>query len=84
MCLYNVISDAYLYGIIKANVMCGILAVIGKRLSEEKIGGLSKRMSHRGPDESDVHVTEEGYVLREIVYFLKPENNLSRELQLPG
>ncbi|HKL35010.1 MAG TPA: asparagine synthase B [Salegentibacter sp.] len=43
--------------------MCGILAVIGKRLSEEKISGLSKRMSHRGPDESDVHVTEEGYVL---------------------
>ncbi len=49
--------------------MCGILAVIGKRLSEEKIGGLSKRMSHRGPDESDVHVTEEGYVKsRKIVY----------------
>ncbi|SHG05928.1 asparagine synthase (glutamine-hydrolysing) [Salegentibacter echinorum] len=43
--------------------MCGILAVIGERLSEEKISGLSKRMSHRGPDESDVHVTEEGYVL---------------------
>ncbi|WP_037319393.1 asparagine synthase B [Salegentibacter sp. Hel_I_6] len=43
--------------------MCGILAVIGKRLSEEKISGLSKRMLHRGPDESDVHVTEEGYVL---------------------
>ena len=43
--------------------MCGILAVIGDQLSKEKIGGLSKRMSHRGPDESDVHVTEKGYVL---------------------
>ncbi|MFD1096737.1 asparagine synthase B [Salegentibacter chungangensis] len=43
--------------------MCGILAVIGERLSKEKISGLSKRMSHRGPDESDVHVTEQGYVL---------------------
>ncbi|MDT0648698.1 asparagine synthase B [Autumnicola edwardsiae] len=43
--------------------MCGILAVIGDRLSKEKVSSLSKRMSHRGPDESDVHVTEEGYVL---------------------
>lgn len=43
--------------------MCGILAVIGDRLGKEKISGLSKRMSHRGPDESDVHVTENGYVL---------------------
>ncbi|MDT0675740.1 asparagine synthase B [Autumnicola musiva] len=43
--------------------MCGILAVIGDRLSEEKVSSLSKRMSHRGPDESDVHVTKEGYIL---------------------
>lgn len=43
--------------------MCGILAVIGDRLSKERISGLSKRMSHRGPDESDIHVTEEGYIL---------------------
>ncbi|MDT0689464.1 asparagine synthase B [Salegentibacter sp. F188] len=43
--------------------MCGILAVIGDRLSKEKVSSLSKRMSHRGPDESDVHITEEGYVL---------------------
>jgi asparagine synthase (glutamine-hydrolysing) len=52
-----------LYQINNVNVMCGILAVIGDRLSKEKVSSLSKRMSHRGPDESDVHVTEEGYVL---------------------
>lgn len=58
MCLLNVISDAYLYGINKTNVLCVILAVIRKRLSEEKISELS-----HGPDESDLHVTEEDYVL---------------------
>ncbi len=43
--------------------MCGILAVIGEGLSSGRISDLSKRMSHRGPDERDVHVTEEGYIL---------------------
>ena len=43
--------------------MCGILAVIGKDIEAAKISSLSKRMSHRGPDESGLKITEEGYVL---------------------
>lgn len=43
--------------------MCGILAVIGKGKDEQLVKQLSKRMSHRGPDESDLHVTENGHIL---------------------
>lgn len=43
--------------------MCGILAIIGKGKDEELVKQLSKRMSHRGPDESDIHITEEGHFL---------------------
>ncbi|HKJ48152.1 MAG TPA: hypothetical protein VJ973_03640, partial [Christiangramia sp.] len=43
--------------------MCGILAVIGKDIEAAKISSLSKRMSHRGPDESGLKITEKGYVL---------------------
>jgi asparagine synthase (glutamine-hydrolysing) len=43
--------------------MCGILAIIGKGKDEEQVQELSKRMSHRGPDESDLHVTENGHIL---------------------
>lgn len=43
--------------------MCGILAIIGKGKDEEVVKTLSKRMSHRGPDESDIHVTENGHIL---------------------
>lgn len=43
--------------------MCGILAIIGKGKDQELIKALSKRMSHRGPDESDMHVTEHGHIL---------------------
>ncbi|TDE29912.1 MULTISPECIES: asparagine synthase B [Flavobacterium] len=43
--------------------MCGILAIIGKGKDEELVKTLSKRMSHRGPDESDLHVTENGHIL---------------------
>jgi asparagine synthase (glutamine-hydrolysing) len=43
--------------------MCGILAIIGKGKDEQLVKQLSKRMSHRGPDESDIHVTENGHVL---------------------
>lgn len=39
--------------------MCGILAVIGKKDPQE-VQRLSKRMSHRGPDESGVHVSPWG------------------------
>jgi asparagine synthase (glutamine-hydrolysing) len=42
--------------------MCGILAVIGNRTPEE-VQRLSKRMSHRGPDESGVHVSPTGAIL---------------------
>lgn len=43
--------------------MCGILAIIGKGKDEALVKQLSKRMSHRGPDESDLHVTEKGHIL---------------------
>lgn len=43
--------------------MCGILAIIGSKASESKICAHSKRMSHRGPDESDIHITETGTIL---------------------
>ncbi len=43
--------------------MCGILAIMGKGKDEELVRTLSKRMSHRGPDESDMHVTENGHIL---------------------
>ena len=43
--------------------MCGILAVIGDRLSKERVSKISKRMSHRGPDESGLQITGEGYLL---------------------
>ncbi|WP_395063682.1 asparagine synthase B [Flavobacterium sp.] len=43
--------------------MCGILAIIGKGKDEQLVKQLSKRMSHRGPDESDTHITENGHIL---------------------
>lgn len=43
--------------------MCGILAIIGKGKDEALVKQLSKRMSHRGPDESDIHITEKGHFL---------------------
>lgn len=43
--------------------MCGILAVIEYEGDLEMVKHLSKTMSHRGPDESDIHVTETGTVL---------------------
>jgi len=43
--------------------MCGILAIIGKGKDQELVKTLSKRMSHRGPDESDLYVTSHGHIL---------------------
>jgi asparagine synthase (glutamine-hydrolysing) len=43
--------------------MCGILAIIGKGKDEQLVKTLSKRMSHRGPDESDILITENGHIL---------------------
>lgn len=43
--------------------MCGILAIIGQGKDEELVKQLSKRMSHRGPDESDIHITAQGHFL---------------------
>lgn len=43
--------------------MCGILAIIGKGKDEQLVKQLSKRMAHRGPDESDIYVTEKGHML---------------------
>ena len=43
--------------------MCGILAIIGKGKDEALVRQLSKRMSHRGPDESDLYVTDRGHIL---------------------
>jgi asparagine synthase (glutamine-hydrolysing) len=43
--------------------MCGIVAIIGKGKDQELVKSLSKRMSHRGPDESDLYITENGHIL---------------------
>ena len=43
--------------------MCGFLAIIGKGKNEELARELSKRMAHRGPDESDLHITPGGHIL---------------------
>ncbi|MEP6262412.1 MAG: asparagine synthase B [Gillisia sp.] len=43
--------------------MCGILAVIGSIEEPARIKELSGRMSHRGPDENDLHITEAGFIL---------------------
>ena len=45
--------------------MCGILAILEKDQKRDTtlVQQLSKRMSHRGPDESDLHITERGHVL---------------------
>ncbi|EKT4548819.1 asparagine synthase B [Flavobacterium psychrophilum] len=43
--------------------MCGILAIIGKGKDQELVKTSSKRMSHRGPDESDLQVTKNGHIL---------------------
>lgn len=43
--------------------MCGILAIIGKGVDVAVVKKMSKQMSHRGPDESDLHITENGHFL---------------------
>ncbi|MGH2664375.1 asparagine synthase B [Flavobacterium sp.] len=43
--------------------MCGILAIIGKGKDVESVRKMSKKMSHRGPDESDLYITEKGHIL---------------------
>ncbi|KUJ61875.1 asparagine synthetase B [Flavobacteriaceae bacterium CRH] len=43
--------------------MSGILAVIGKGKDPQLVKELSKRMSHRGPDESDFHIMKNGSII---------------------
>lgn len=43
--------------------MCGILAIIGKGKDQDVVKELSKRMAHRGPDESDMIITPNGHIL---------------------
>ncbi len=43
--------------------MCGFLVVIGKNKEISLVKELSKRMTHRGNDESDFKVTEKGHIL---------------------
>ncbi|MDG2432379.1 asparagine synthase B [Flavobacterium sp.] len=43
--------------------MCGIVAIIGKGKDLQLVKDLSKRMSHRGPDESDLYLTAKGNIL---------------------
>ena len=43
--------------------MSGLLAVIGKGKDPKLVGELSKRMLHRGPDERDLHIMENGSIL---------------------
>lgn len=42
--------------------MCGILAVIGQK-DPEIVKEISKRMTHRGPDESGIYIQENGSIL---------------------
>jgi asparagine synthase (glutamine-hydrolysing) len=44
-------------------IMCGILAIIGKGKNAASVKELSERMAHRGPDESDIHIMENGSIL---------------------
>lgn len=53
----------YTFQRLNKKIMCGILAIIGKGKEEALVQKLSKRMSHRGPDESDLHITENGHIL---------------------
>jgi asparagine synthase (glutamine-hydrolysing) len=43
--------------------MSGILAVIGKGKDPQLVKELSNRMSHRGPDENDLHIMENGSII---------------------
>lgn len=43
--------------------MSGLLAVIGKGKDPKLVKELSKRMSHRGPDENDLHIMENGSII---------------------
>jgi asparagine synthase (glutamine-hydrolysing) len=43
--------------------MSGILAVIGKGKDPQLVKELSKRMLHRGPDESDFHIMRNGSII---------------------
>ncbi|MDX6181891.1 asparagine synthase B [Flavobacterium sp. Fl-77] len=43
--------------------MSGLLAVIGKGKDPQLVKELSERMAHRGPDESDFHIMENGSIL---------------------
>ena len=43
--------------------MSGILAVIGKGKDPNLVKSLSGRMSHRGPDESGLHIMENGSIM---------------------
>ena len=43
--------------------MCGILAAIGKGIDYDAVKQASKKMTHRGPDESDTVITSSGHLL---------------------
>ncbi|MEN2401001.1 asparagine synthase B [Flavobacterium sp. MC2016-06] len=43
--------------------MSGLLAVIGKGKDPQLVNELSQRMSHRGPDERDLHIMENGSII---------------------
>jgi asparagine synthase (glutamine-hydrolysing) len=43
--------------------MSGLLAVIGKGKDPQLVKELSRRMAYRGPDESDLHIMENGSVI---------------------
>lgn len=43
--------------------MSGLLAVIGKGKDPQFVKELSARMAHRGPDESDLHIMENGSII---------------------
>jgi asparagine synthase (glutamine-hydrolysing) len=43
--------------------MCGIVGILGSEFSLDKATEMSRRMSHRGPNERDIHQLENGFIL---------------------
>ena len=62
--------------------MCGILAVIGKK-DLETVKKLSKRMSHRGPDESGAIQFHNGYIITHERLSIMDLNSAVSQLEVP-
>lgn len=61
--------------------MGAILAIIGKGKDPQLVKQLSKRMSHRGPNNSGLKVTEKGYILSHEGLFAKDSERGQQPIQ---